>query len=788
VCNDGTDPATQNHVLGVMATDIDDLKADFSNYGNAYTMLDVCAPGVDILSTVPGNSYEGPGWSGTSMAAPHAAGVAALVMSQLGSGDAGAVIDQIRITTVDIDSRNPAYAGKLGTGRIDAGSSIGVDLPPGAPTAVNAFDTPGDNGGSITVTWRRSPDDGAGRNDVLGYEVWRGSTSDPTTGNFQKIPGSDLPPGRSSFKDENPPLPNGVNYYYYITCHDAASTVRSTNVAGPAAARDDLAPPAITTLKAVDTPVYGRSITLTWPGYATTKGLASFKVYRAEAAFSDVTTEGVTLVTTINDPEARTYTDTAPAHPRNSPPLDQVDYWYAVTAIDEAGNEITAVTTAGPVRSAPNLNYAFRSGLRMISIPAVPVDPSPMAVFAITDPSQMLFARWDSPTNLYHTLANNPDDPVLRIGPGGGFWLDRSATSYITGGGTPINKGKYEISINQGWNMVGSPYDGDCLFKTIDVKDPYGTTEHITASGNVRHYGWRYDAGGGTYKLLSPVLPGADETLPALEAMWVYAYQPGLKLVFLNPLGSTAVQATERPALDGWQVRLVARTRNAADTENYIGVTSAAASLGKVVSPPPVRGGLDLYLTLGARGADRLAMDLRPSLLAGATWNMAVECLTTDPAVELSWPDLTQVPHDLRPILTDLATGRSVYMRTTTGYRYEPRQVGETRRFRITMQPGTAGPVMTQVAAAPTRAGGAEILYTLHRAAVSVRIAVLNLAGRQVASLGPVTGAAGVNRTVWNGLSATGQRVPAGRYVVRVMATADDGEAASALALLTLGN
>lgn len=72
-------PAGYDQIIAVGAISQNGAKADFSNYGD---WVDICAPGVSIKSTLPGNRYGN--LNGTSMACPHVTGVAALLVSYFG--------------------------------------------------------------------------------------------------------------------------------------------------------------------------------------------------------------------------------------------------------------------------------------------------------------------------------------------------------------------------------------------------------------------------------------------------------------------------------------------------------------------------------------------------------------------------------------------------------------------------------------------------------------------------------------------------------------------------------
>ncbi|CAG0999421.1 serine protease [Methanosarcinales archaeon] len=110
-------PANYTDVIAVGATDSSDQRAWFSNYG---AKLELVAPGVNINSTIRNNQYENK--SGTSMAAPHVSGVAALIWSQNPTFSNQKVREVLRDTAVDLGSAGQDIY--YGYGKVNAYAAV----------------------------------------------------------------------------------------------------------------------------------------------------------------------------------------------------------------------------------------------------------------------------------------------------------------------------------------------------------------------------------------------------------------------------------------------------------------------------------------------------------------------------------------------------------------------------------------------------------------------------------------------------------------------------------------
>ena len=111
-------PAAYDHMIAVASTDTNDEKASHSNYGS---WVDIAAPGVGIYSLYPGGGLFN--LSGTSMACPHVAGAAALLLSLHPT----LTPDEVR--DVLMDTADPIAPGICASGRLNLASAMAAAAP-----------------------------------------------------------------------------------------------------------------------------------------------------------------------------------------------------------------------------------------------------------------------------------------------------------------------------------------------------------------------------------------------------------------------------------------------------------------------------------------------------------------------------------------------------------------------------------------------------------------------------------------------------------------------------------
>lgn len=160
-CGEGGSPGDFLESFSAGATDSNDQIAEFSGRGpSVYGKVnpDISAPGVDVVSSVPGGGYAA--FSGTSMAAPHTSGALALMLSAEAAlrGDVAASTDAVRATALDIlddqcggdedGDPNNVY----GDGRIDAKAAVDLVATGGTLAGTVTDSVSGDPVAGSTVT------------------------------------------------------------------------------------------------------------------------------------------------------------------------------------------------------------------------------------------------------------------------------------------------------------------------------------------------------------------------------------------------------------------------------------------------------------------------------------------------------------------------------------------------------------------------------------------------------------------------------------------------------------
>ncbi len=215
----------EDSVIVVGATDQNDARASFSNYG---TLVDLFAPGVSIRTTSRTSTTSYTSVSGTSFACPITAGLCGLIWSRNPTLTPAEVESILRATCVDLGTAG--VDGTFGYGRINAAAAIAATppnapdtTPPAAPTGLVA--TGGD--ARVDLAWSASTEA-----DLAGYAVFRSTDGV----NFLEITTALLT--TAAFADTG--LVNGTTYSYVVVAEDTSG---NASAASGIASATPVAPP-----------------------------------------------------------------------------------------------------------------------------------------------------------------------------------------------------------------------------------------------------------------------------------------------------------------------------------------------------------------------------------------------------------------------------------------------------------------------------------------------------------------------------------------------------------------
>lgn len=452
------------------------------------------------------------------------------------------------------------------------------------------------------------------------------------------------------------------------------------------------------------------------------------------------------------------------------------------------------------------------AGLHIITLPYPGLANSdPQEIFGVPI-GDIALARWvpsDGNYSKYHVYPDEyatfapPDGQVPSPPAGLGYFVRLGQDGVLSITASGLTDDSYNINLirgtsaPRGWNLIGNPYENSVDWGSVEFISGNGRQDLTEATDPDKDpvtdgvlYEWVPTSSGGYYTF---AVDPTQDTLEPLAGYWLHVLKDATLVVY-NP-GATAAARPLKPKQatpaavgpDNWLLQLQATSGQYTDPVNYVGVSSRATDgydLGQdVAEPPAIVDTLRLTMPRSSWGAGsgNYAKDVRGSLGERQEWDLEVSCRLANAPVTLAWPRLNAtVPKDVALRLVDLDSGAATYMRTSSGYTYQQTAPGVRHLRVVATRAGVGALVVTGLSAAPV---GNTVSFSYSVSAdATVTGEIRNLAGVLIQTLSAQQATTGTAQTlVWNGVTGTGVRAPAGKYLARITARTADGQTVQAL-------
>ncbi len=428
-------------------------------------------------------------------------------------------------------------------------------------------------------------------------------------------------------------------------------------------------------------------------------------------------------------------------------------------------------------------------GPQLVGFPWTFANNNLNVILGLSSPADYTAYDWDAGVQAYAI--------TTQAKRGIGQWIVANAdfpNTVYTGASAPNDavEGGFLTRLRRGWNLMANPYPyplplGQLRGIRSDRQTEVLTWAEMTGQG-LRNVVFSYDLTLGDYVFTSDPLfmlpPGEGHwvflSIPDgifMDILWPPVYQPGLP-------GSPRVQGNPwNVSPDRWRLQIVARGKGVTDTSNYIGIVSDRAEAQKLSfpEPPSVPGALG-RLALVKRDTSGVEMRWAQDIREKANRHVfTVEFSAfAEGTYTIAWPNIREVPRNVRLRFVDPQAGQARDMRTSSGYTFTMAEPG-VRRFEIILESGgvASRPVIGNVVVSSSGRSvnsAITIQYSLNTSA-EVTVRILSLGGQPIATL--VQGQSanpGVSTVSWSKRTDSGRAVAPGNYIVEIVAESSEGQ------------